>query len=181
MLFRSTYRRIKSKNKILFTRESGCISDLSALICKQSHLTIVLWVFDCLKELSALILEKHPHEKDIQSAMDLCCLWAHGDIKMPMAKRAILDCHKVAKRLESPFDIAICHSIGQGLSSIHVETHALGMVFYHLTSLVIECEYKDFEDEVLKKLDYYKERLIFWEENTDYYLRSEERRVGKEC
>lgn len=74
---------------------------------------------------------------------------------MAIAKRAILNCHALAKELNQEYDIALCHAIGQGCSTVHVETHALGLVFYELTAIVIKHKYKDYQVEVLDKVQFY--------------------------
>lgn len=168
-LFLDVAIKIKKKNQILFSRESKCLYNLRSLICEQKHLTLVLWVFDCLGiPLSELML-RHPEEIDIQKAYDLCLLWAEGKIKMPIARRSILDCHAVAKRLNNPYDIALCHAIGQGCATVHVETHALGLVFYELTAIVIKQGYSNYEIDLMTKINYYEERLRWWQNNIQRY------------
>ena len=57
--------------------------------------------------------------------------------ELPEAKRAILDCHAVCKEIDDEYYIALCHSIGQGISTVHVETHALGLPFYETAENVL--------------------------------------------
>ena len=64
--------------------------------------------------------------------------WAAGEIKMPVAKRAILNCHALAKKMTSPTDSARCHAIAQGFSVVHTTGHALGLPIYELTAIVRE-------------------------------------------
>ena len=161
--------KIKKRNKLLFTRQSFCLQELRNLICRQKHLTIVLWAFDCLQLPMNELLKKYPNEVDIKKAYDLCLLWAHGEIKMPIAKRGILDCHAVAKRLADDHDIALCHAIGQGCSAVHVETHAIGLVAYELTAIVIGCGYTDYQEDILAKIDFYYQKLKWWQENISIY------------
>ena len=161
--------KINKKNKILFTRESESLKQLRALICEQQHLTLVLWVFDCLQIPIFELMSKYPNETDIQSAYDLSLAWARGEIKMPIAKKAILNCHAVAKKLSDNCDIALCHAIGQGCSTVHVETHALGLVIYELTAIVIKCGYTDYQEKVQEKISYYIKKLQWWQENAPAY------------
>ena len=44
---------------------------------------------------------------------------------MPVAKKAILECHAMAKELTDIADIALCHAIGQACSVVH--TPKLGL------------------------------------------------------
>lgn len=169
-IFSDLREKIKKKNKILFDRKSWCLQDLRKLICQQDHLTLVLWAFDCVQIPMEKLIEKYPDELDIHPAYEQAYLWAHGDLKMPAAKRAILDCHAVAKKMTNAADAALCHAVGQGCSTVHVETHALGLVFYELTAIVIESEYEDYENAVIGKIRYYEDRLKYWQENAPEYI-----------
>ena len=172
-MFTDVEEKIRKKNAILFSRSSASLKDLRALICEQTHLTLVLWAFDCLQIPLAALQSSYPDEGDILSAYQLSLAWAHGDIKMPAAKRAIMQCHAVAKRLQNDADIALCHAVGQGCATVHVETHAIGLAFYELTALVIQCGYRDYQDTVLEKIGFYTERLTWWQEHTPAYAAGE--------
>jgi hypothetical protein len=50
---------------------------------------------------------------------------------------------------------------------VHVETHALGLPFYELTSLVLRFGKDKYQKYVNEKTDYYCRRLIYWQENID--------------
>lgn len=169
-VFSDVKRKIKKKNKILFDRKSSCLQDLRELICQQHHLTLVLWSLECVQTPMEKLIEKYPDEADIQLALEQAWLWAHGDVKISSAKRAILDCHAFAKKMTDAADVALCHAVGQGCSTVHIETHALGLVFYELTAIIIECGYKDYEDAVMEKIRYYEERLKYWQENAPEYI-----------
>lgn len=172
-MFNDVEIKIKGKRKILFTRESECLKALRALICEQTHLTLVLWVFDCLQVPVSELSSKYPNEADLRLAYDLSLAWAHGEVKMPIAKRAILNCHAVARKFDNDYDIALCRAIGQGCSTVHVETHALGLVFYELTAIVIKCGCSNYQDAVLEKIDFYTTKLKWWQENGADYATKE--------
>lgn len=173
-VFADVNNKIKRKNKILFTRGSESLQELRNLICEQQHLTIVLWAFDCLQIPISQLKEKYPQEDTFHLAYDLCIAWAHGKIKMPIAQKAILSCHGIAKKLDDNYYIALCHAVGQGMASVHVETHALGLVFYELTAIVIKCGYINYEKDVVAKIDFYIKKLKWWQENILKYYENEE-------
>ncbi len=84
---------------------------------------------------------------------------------MPEAKRAILRCHALAKNWDDRVDRALCHGVAQSCSAVHVETHALGLVFYELTALVLQREgspAEEIEAAVRQKIASYHEGLNFW-------------------
>lgn len=165
-MFKDVEEKLKRKNKVLFNRDSKCLEDLIELIKRQKHRTLVLWAFECVKSPLKIFEEKYPDEKRPRKAIELCKMWASGEIKMPEAKRAILDCHAVCKEIDDEYYIALCHSIGQGISTVHVETHALGLPFYELTSIVIKNK-NNYEEKVKDKINYYIDTLIYFQNNID--------------
>lgn len=173
-MFKDVEGKIKNKNSILFSRDSSSLEELRLMIMKQSHLTLVLWAFDNIKSMVVELSKKYTDEDVFIMAYEKCIAWAHGDVKMPVAKKSILDCHLFAKSMDDPYDIALCHAVGQGCSTIHVETHALGMVFYELTAIVIKNGYKDYEVEITDKINQYISKLKFWIENERYYRENRE-------
>lgn len=164
-MFRDVEARIKKHNKILFTRNSECLQNLRHLISEQKHLTLVRWAFECVQIPMSELMSKYPDETVIHSAYDLSNAWAHGKVKMPIAKKEILNCHALARKFEQDYDIALCHAIGQGCSTVHVETHALGLVFYELTAIVIKNKYVDYQEEVLDKIKFYMNQLKWFEDD----------------
>lgn len=166
-MFSDVEQKLKKKNKILFSRDSECLQELKMLIEQQKHCTLVMWALDCAKIPLAQFEEKYPQELRPRIALDLCEKWSRGKIKMPVAKRAILDAHAVAKEIDDKVCGALCHAIGHAGATVHVETHALGLVFYELTALVLQFGKDEYQKPVSDKIDVYRERLIYWQENID--------------
>ena len=166
-MFSDVEQKLKKKNKILFSRDSECLQELKMMIEQQKHRTLVIWALDCAKIPLAQFEEKYPHELRPRMALEVCEAWSKGKIKMPAAKRAILDAHAVAKEIEDSIYSALCHAIGHAGATVHVETHALGLPFYELTSLVLRFGKDEYQKLVREKINYYCQRLIYWQENID--------------
>lgn len=166
-MFSDVRNKIKKKNQILFSRDSQCLQELIKLIQLQNHRTLVMWALDC----AILSLEqfetKYPEEKRPGRCLELCEAWARGKIKMPIAKRAILDVHAVANEIDDSEYGALCRAIGHAGATVHVETHALGLPIYELTAIVLKHGIEDFPEPVNEKIDYYYQRLQYWQANTD--------------
>jgi hypothetical protein len=174
----SVEAKLKKGNSILFTRDSECLQDLIRLIELQNHRTLVLWIFDCLgawlpsgssvpgSNILATFEAKYPLESRPRRAVELGEAWAQGTIKMQIAKKAILEAHAVAKELNDKEAIALVHAIGQGVSTVHVGTHALGLVVYELSALVYKLGPVACETAVRDKITYYQERLLYWQEHS---------------
>lgn len=152
---------------VLFSRDSESLQGLKMLIEQQKHRTLVMWALDCAKVPLAQFEKKYQYEFRPRTALELCAAWSRGKIKMPAAKRAILDAHAVAKKIDDREYGALCHAIGHAGATVHVETHALGLPFYELTSLVFKSGEDEYHEKVCKKIDYYCQRLIYWQENID--------------
>lgn len=166
-MFSDVEIRIKKKNKLLFSRDSRCLQELIKLIQLQNHRTLVMWALDCAKLPLEQFESKYPQEPRPRKCLELCEDWARGKIKMPAARKAILDAHAVAKEIDNSEYSALCHAIGHAGATVHVETHALGLPIYELTAVVIRYGKDNFLKPVSEKLDYYCHRLLYWQENTD--------------
>jgi hypothetical protein len=161
--------KLKKRNKVLFSRDSRCLQDLIKLIQLQNHRTLVMWALDCAKVPLKQFEAKYPDERRPRICLELCENWARGRIKMPIAKRAILESHAVAKEINDSEYGALCHAIGHAGATIHVETHALGLAFYELTAIVLKYGKDNFQKPVSEKISYYLSRLLYWQENTDKF------------
>lgn len=126
-----------------------------------------MWALECAQVPLSLFEEKYPNEPRPRRALELSEAWARGTIKMPEAKSAILAAHAVAKEITEKEFIAISHAIGHAGATVHVETHALGLVFYELTSIVYNVGLEACELAVQKKINNYYERLLYWQGNID--------------
>lgn len=159
----------KRKNQILFSRESACLQDLLADIKKQSHQTLVLWALKFVEEIVITLENKYPDDNRPRVAIEKTRQWARGDIKMPEAKKAILAVHAMAKDITDVSDQALCHAVGQGCGTVHVETHAIGLVVYELTAIVRRYGLDDCEQMLIKRINEYQTYLLECAKKTHQY------------
>lgn len=160
-------KKYNRKNKILFNRDSECLQELIKLIQLQKHRTLVMWALDCASIPQQHLEENYPDDLRPREAIELSYDWAFGKVKMNLAKGAILAVHGMAKELNDKVDIALCHAVGQACSTVHIETHAIGLAFYELSAIVFESINDDWISKVEKKIDYYLDRLYYWQNNID--------------
>lgn len=148
--------------KLLFTRDSIEIQAISQLIAKQKHRTLVLWTIDCAERLLPIFEKKYPQDKRPRVAD-----WTQGKIKMPLAKQATLASHRAATAVvaKDPVACAVARSMGHVVGTVHVETHALGVVIYGLTALVYDNKQKDIAKLVAKECAWFYRRLLYWQNN----------------
>lgn len=130
--------RIKRGRIILFDRDSQPVAALYERLCVADRRAVVIWAL-YFAESCALRL-KELGERDQAKAFDAILaakMWAAGDIKMPEAKRAILDCHAAAKEAQCAEAAALYRAVGQACSAVHTPRHAPGLYVYELTAYVL--------------------------------------------
>lgn len=159
--------KYKRKNQILFSKDSAFLSDLNMIIGEQNHKTLVLWAFDFAELAVELLEERYPNEERPKTALELSKKWAKGETKMPIAKRAILDCHAVAKEIADEECIALCHAIGQACSVVHTVGHSIGFPVYDLTAIVRKHGIDDCEDALISRKNEYIDRLFYWQKHSN--------------
>jgi len=155
--------------KLLVTRESACLQPIRELIEKQKHRTLVLWSIDCAERVLPIFEEKYPQDKRPREAFEAAKAWATGKIKMPVAKKAAHSTHNAATAVaeEDPAACAAARAMGHVVGTIHVETHAMGLVMYGITAFVYAAEQKDVDDVIAKECNWFYNRLLYWEANID--------------
>lgn len=155
--------------KILYNRQSPCLQPLRSMVEEQSHLTLVLWALDCAKAILPLFATKYGADTRPKAAIELAYQWAHGAIKMPAAKQAAHAAHAAATAVSH--DAAACaaaRAIGHAIGTVHVETHALGVVFYGLTAWYywyLE-QGQDPEPEIAAKIAWFEQKLSWWQQQS---------------
>lgn len=154
--------------KILFSRESECIQPLRCLIEKQTHRTLVLWALDCAPRFLEIFEKDFPNDTRPRELIAIAKLWAEGKVKMPIAKKAIHATHNAATEAEGHSAAqAAARAIAHTAATIHVETHALGMVFYGLTALVYSEKPQNMDMYINKECAWFLGKLKYWERNCD--------------
>ena len=157
--------KAKRHNQILFSKENALLDNLRHLIGQANRRALILWALELAEETARELAEKYPEDHRPREAVGASRAWAAGEIKMPIAKRAILDCHAMAKELTNPADIARCHAVGQACSVVHTAGHALGYPMYELTAIVLELGLDDCREAVEHRVRYYEQRLHYWAEH----------------
>lgn len=154
--------------KILFSRDSECIQPIRTLIEQQKHRTLVLWALECAPRVLAIFENQYPDEKRPRIALEMALAWARGEIKMPAAKRAIHAAHNAATEAEAfPAAQAAARAMGHAAATVHVETHALGLVFYGLTAFIYAEGLEHYDTVVKRECDFFYVRLLYWQDHID--------------
>ena len=142
--------KAKRKNQILFSKDSLLLTDLRHLIGQANRRALILWALKLAEETAWELAENYPEDHRPREAIAASRAWAAGEIKMPIAKQAILNCHAMAKELNNPADLARCH--------------ALGYPMYALTAMVLEHGLDDCREPIEERVMYYEQRLRYWME-----------------
>ena len=164
MWFAEVKAKAKRKNQILFSKDSLLLTDLRHLIGQANRRALILWALKLAEETAWELAENYPKDRRPREAIAASGAWASGEIKMPIAKREILNCHAMAKELTAPADIVRCHAVGQACSVVHTAGHALGYPLYALTAIVLELGLDDCREPIEERVMYYEQRLRYWVE-----------------
>lgn len=92
-------KRMKARRQILFSKDDDEIMSLNLLIDDMPRRAVVLWALELAEETVVLLETKYPLEKRPRTVLTMTQMWSFGEVKMPVAKHAILDCHAVAKEI----------------------------------------------------------------------------------
>lgn len=152
--------RIRRKNEILFTKDSALLTPLRLVLGGANRRAVVLWALELAAETADVLAGKYPDRPQPQQTVDAARLWAAGEIKMPVAKAAILALHALAKELACPADRALCHAAAQACSTVHTPGHALGYPIYELTAIVRELGEDRCREAVEARAEEYAVRLL---------------------
>lgn len=156
--------KAKRHNQILFSKESLLLDNLRHLIDQSNRRALTLWALELAEDTVLQLAERYPEDLRPGEAIAASRAWAAGEIKMPIAKRAILNCHAITKELTDPADIARCHAVGQACSVAHTAGHALGYPMYELTAIVLEHGLDGCRDSIEQRVVHYEQRLHYWTE-----------------
>ena len=162
-------QRSRRGNQVLFAKDSACLRDLAELLRPAPHRVAVLWGLELARGSVEELEERYPAERRPREAWEAAWDWASGKIKMRLAQRKILDCHALAKELDSPADRALCHAVGQACAIIHTAGHALGYPIYDLTALVNRLGLEHCAQAVEERRRVYTDRLLYWQEHAGEY------------
>lgn len=126
--------------KMLGKADSPYIISMMKLIETQSKTTIVNWCISYAEEHVLPIYEKaYPDDARPRKALEAARDWLAGKIKLPAAKKFILEAHAAAREAEdNPAAQAAARTAGQAASTIHVATHSLGLAFYGAAAIAYD-------------------------------------------
>lgn len=118
--------------KMLSDWNAPYIQALMKLIETQSKTTLVIWAVDYAERVLLPLWSKHyPDDQRPQNALNAAREWLSGAIKLPQAKKVILDCHAAAREAEvNPVAQAAARAIGHCASTIHSARHCIGLPLY---------------------------------------------------
>lgn len=160
--------KMRRKNILLYNRNSKSLEALMKAIRLSTHKTLILWSFECITPIIDNLKTRYNVDQ-IDNALLVAKKWAAGEVKMGVAKKAILEIHSLANAALNSVDHYYFHAIGQGLSTVHVETHAIGLVIYELSALTWIHKDADYEKVVSERIKAYIETLKTIEKNTTNY------------
>jgi len=118
--------------KMLSDWDAPYIQSLVKVIETQSKATLVNWASAYSARILLPLWSKYyPDDLRPQAALHAARDWMSGAIKLPQAKKAILECHASAREADNnPAAQAAARAIGQSASAIHAARHCIGLALY---------------------------------------------------
>ncbi len=150
--------------QLLIRPDANELVELNHLMNQQYHIKLVLWALDCAKELLLHFESYDPLDFRPRIAIEKGYEWSRGIIKMSEAKKAILASHQAATDHKDNLVVcALARAIGQAVSTIHVRTHAQGMVIYGITAFLRTPHQESDADIIQLKCDWFYQKLLYWQ------------------
>lgn len=118
--------------KMLSDWDAPYIQSLVELIETQGKSTLAHWAVDYAERvILPLWSNYYPDDLRPQNALNAAREWLSGAIKLPIAKKAILECHGAAREADgNSVAQAAARAIGQCASTIHSARHCIGLALY---------------------------------------------------
>ncbi len=154
--------------KLILSKGSDCIQPLKELIEQQKHRTLVAWALESAPQFLDIFEQKYFWDQRPRQALEIAAVWARGEIKMPEAKKAIHAAHNAATAAEGEYAAqAAARAVGHAAATVHVPTHAIGLVLYGLTAFVYASDPGQADQVVEGELQRFYQRLVYWQDNID--------------
>lgn len=118
--------------KMLNDWKAPYIQSLMNLVETQSKQALADWALDYSERTILPLWNKYfPNDMRPRNAINAARRWLSGEIKLPQAKKVILECHAAAREAEyNPVAQAAARTIGQCASTIHSARHCIGLALY---------------------------------------------------
>lgn len=156
---------------MLVNKEHPAVLPVAAMIAGQKHTTAVLWALHSAPHVLEFFETRHRDEYRPRLALEAGHAWARGQIKMPVARRAILDAHKAAGEVgaSDPAGEAAARAVAHASATVHAQTHAIGLVIYGVTTFAYGSPgYPDDKDAIIaRECAWYLEQLEYWVARSD--------------
>ncbi len=126
--------------KMLSDWDAPYIQSLVKMIETQSKPTLAHWAVDYAECILLPLWSKHyPDDLRPQNALKAAREWLSGAIKLPQAKKLILECHAAAREAEEDSVAqAAARAIGQCASTIHSARHCVGLALYGASAVAYD-------------------------------------------
>lgn len=147
--------RSRRGNRMLFSRDSAPLVPLETALASLPRWAQVEWALTCAQATLLALERRLPNEKRPRRALEAAWKWARGEVKMPVARRAILDVHQAARECADPVECALCRAVGHACATVHAAGHAMGLPIYELSAIARSEGVERCEGALAAKLDFY--------------------------
>lgn len=121
-----------------------------------------MWAIDCAEHILLIFENKYPKENLPREALFAAKAGGHGQIKIPIAKKAAHATYNVATAVaeKDPAVYAAARAMGHTVSTVHVEIHAIDVVVFGITAFVYSSKPEDVDYLVARECKWFYDRLL---------------------
>ena len=77
--FKEVKAKQKRKNKVLFSKESPCLQELSWLLTRQNRRVVVLWGMELASQGVQVLTNRYPEDLRPEQMIELCSIVVRGE------------------------------------------------------------------------------------------------------
>jgi hypothetical protein len=97
------------------------------------HILLMKWAISCAEHVLPLCGD--PADERLLHALVVAKQWTEGQASVGNARKASVECHKVARATTNPVAVAVAHAVGHAVANAHMAAHSLGPAWYGLRAV----------------------------------------------
>lgn len=163
-MYQDVKERIKNKEKLYFTGNSACLQPLVHLVKLQGMHNFILWILECVESIVIDFNKAFPKEKRPRLSLNYAKKYINCKLHVLNLKSSIDNTYEAASQFDKEYKY-LCKAIAYGCNAVYHPHNWIKFIIYSLQVIVLKCGEVNFEDSVTDQINYYYDRLLYWQEN----------------
>lgn len=127
-----------TKKTFIDTEVKAAIEEHLKSVTQQ---TAARWAIDCAEHVIHHYTQKYPKDDRLQKAIDACCLWIQGGIKVREVRKASFAAHAAARETDDEVTMATARAVGQAVATAHAFGHAIHASTYAVKAVAYAADF----------------------------------------